>query len=322
MQANFVRILIAGPVAAMLLIFSISDVSADVLRIGRAATNFGYIPFEVGMAAGIYKQNGLDIELTDFGGAAKVQQAIAAGAADIDLGAGTDIGFIAKGAPELAIASITSSPSFLAIVVGVDTDIRTIDDLKGKRLAVTTAGSLTFWLAEELNRVHAWKESDAVTGIPLGGNGPMIAALKTHQVDGVISSSGVAYSLDEQGQARFLTPASAYTSDFEFLTVLASTSVLEKAPDSVRRFLKSWYETVAYMKQHRDETVSIASKTTGYSKHVEEREYDLLMPHFSTDGKFNPEALQRLQTIFADLKITDAKTDIVKLVTERYLDNK
>jgi hypothetical protein len=73
------------------------------------------------------------------------------------------------------------------------------------------------------------------------------------------------------------------------------------------------------MKTHKNETVSIGSKVTGLSQNVEEHEYDLLMPHFSTDGKFKPNALERLRAIFADLKITDGPPDFATLTTERFL---
>jgi hypothetical protein len=73
------------------------------------------------------------------------------------------------------------------------------------------------------------------------------------------------------------------------------------------------------MKAHRDETIAIGRKVTGLSQTVEEHEYDLLMPHFSTDGKFKPNALERLRVIFADLKITDGPLDVTKLTTEAFL---
>jgi ABC-type nitrate/sulfonate/bicarbonate transport system substrate-binding protein len=292
---------------------------ADPLRVGKAVVNFGFLPLDIGMAAGIYQRNGVEIEPFDFTGGAKQQQALTAGSIDIALGGGTDLAFIIKGAPERAIASVTSSPGFLGITVGTDANIRDIDGLKGKKLGVTTPGSLTFWLVEELNRVRGWG-SDGAAPIVIGGNiATQTAAIKTHQIDGILANTGVGYAFEEQGIGRLLTPASSYASDFELFTILASTAVLEKNPDGVRRFLRSWYETVGYMKAHRDETVAIGSRVTGFSPKVEEREYDLLMPRFSTDGRFKPEALERLRGIFADLKITDAPLDLAKLTTEEFL---
>lgn len=305
--------------AAMLTLAAAGGAGAEPLRVGKAVVNFGFLPLDVGIEAGIYKQNGLEIEPYDFTGGAKQQQAITAGSIDIALGGGTDLAFIVKGAPELAIASITSSPSFLGITIGNDANVRGIDDLKGKKLGVTSPGSLTFWLVEELNRVHGWSAEGAAPIVIGGQIATQTAAIKTHQVDGILANTGVGYWFEEQGIGRLVTPASAYAADFELFTILARNAVLEKNPDEVRHFLKAWYETVAYMKTHKDQTVAIGSKVTGLSQTVEEHEYDLLMPHFSTDGKFQPKALARLQSIFADLKITDGPLDIAKLTTEQYL---
>src|SRR6185312_9054215 len=127
-----------------------------------------------------------------------------AGAIDISLSAGPDMQFVAKGAPEIAIGSIAESPSFMAYVVGADSSVRGIDDLRGKKVGITSPGSLTDWLAEELNRVKGWtSERDRVTKAAVGGSTPaVIAALKTGQVDASVTSAQLGLQLEENGQGR------------------------------------------------------------------------------------------------------------------------
>jgi hypothetical protein len=43
------------------------------------------------------------------------------------------------------------------------------------------------------------------------------------------------------------------------------------------------------------------------------------MPMFSADGKFDAKSLEVMAQSFVDLKILDAKPDMAKLVTEKYL---
>ncbi len=319
MRRRAPRALAALLAAAALACLAAVGAHADPLRVGKAVVNFGYLPLDVGTAAGIYEKNGVAIAPFDFTGGAKLHQALTAGSIDIALGGGTDMAFILKGAPERAIASVTSSPSFLGITVGADTGIRDLDGLKGKKLGVTSPGSLTFWLVQELDRVRGWGDAGA-TPIVIGGSIAIdTAAIKTAQVDGVLANTGVGYALEEQGIGKLIAPTSAYVGELELFTIFASTTVMEKNPDGVRRFLRAWFDAVAYMKQHRDETVAIASKVTGFSRTVEARDYDLLMLQFSTDGRFKPQALARLRTIFADLKITDEPIDFAQLATEQFL---
>lgn len=310
-----------APLAAALLASALAaaPASAETLRVGKAVVNFGFVPVDVGKSQGIFNKYGLDLDEYDFTGGTKLQQALNAGSIDIALSGGTDLAFVVKGAPELAVGSITSSPGFLGITVGSDSGITSVAGLKGKKIGVTGTGSLTYWLVEELNRVNGWT-SDGATPVAIGGaTAIQNAALKTHQVDGFLANTGAGFWLEEQGTARFLVPASAYEGNFELFTIFASTAIIDKDPDGVRRFLKGWYESIAYMRSHKDEAVGITSKITGFSTSVESREYDLLMKDFSTDGRFNPRALERLRTIFADLKVLDGPVDFAKLTTEKFL---
>src|SRR5215475_10025920 len=62
------------------------------LRVGKAqAQQFAFVPVHVGVEAGIFKKHGLDLEIADFGGDAKLLQALAADSIDIALGGGPTI---------------------------------------------------------------------------------------------------------------------------------------------------------------------------------------------------------------------------------------
>ena len=71
--------------------------AAETLRVGKAvAEAFSFVPLDVGIRKGLFKQNGLEIEEISFAGDAKMQQAMAADSLDIALGSGPAMAFIAK----------------------------------------------------------------------------------------------------------------------------------------------------------------------------------------------------------------------------------
>jgi ABC-type nitrate/sulfonate/bicarbonate transport system substrate-binding protein len=293
---------------------------AEKLRVGKVvAQNFGFVPLNIGVETGIFKKLNLDIDEFDFGGGAKQQQAIVAGAIDIAIGGGTDFAFVQKGSPSLAVAAITSSAVFMGYIVGADVKATSLDDMKGRKIGVTTAGSLTRWLVDQLNRSKGWGDAGA-TPVPIGGDlATEIAALKTHQVDAFIDSPAIGYALEDQHAGRLLITCDAYIKNLQTFILYAHNSLIAKNPDAVKRFLEGWLQSIAYMKSHKAETVEIARKITGFTKPVEEREYDLLMPYFSTDGKFDQKALAATAQSFVDLKMLDAVPDMSKLYTERFL---
>jgi len=73
------------------------------------------------------------------------------------------------------------------------------------------------------------------------------------------------------------------------------------------------------MKKNRDETVKLAAEMTGFSRNVQAKEYDLTLPMYSNDGKFDAESLANLKRSFADLKLLDFEPDMTKLYTEKFL---
>lgn len=90
-------------------------------------------------------------------------------------------------------------------------------------------------------------------------------------------------------------------------------------PQAVRAFLKGWFETIAYERAHRDETIAYAVKAMRRSPAIETREYDLVMQEFSADGKFQASALTVMARSFVELGQLDSEPDLTKYYTEEFL---
>lgn len=297
--------------------------AAEKLRVGKAVIEvFGYIPLDVGMKYGFFAKEGLEIEEINFAGGPKLAQAMTAGAVDIGLSSGPAMAFTAKGAPEIAIATITASPGFMGLNVGKNFTGHSIDDLKGKKIGVVSTGSLTDWLVAELNRVKGWSaDGDRAVAVSIGGEPTAeLAAVKTGTVDATLGGIAEGYKYEEQGEGRLLAPVSVYVKELELFTIFASNAILQQNPDAIRRFLKAWYAAVDFMKTHKAETTEVTSAVIpGYTKGVSTRLYDGLMSQFSTDGRFTPGSLEKLRASFIDLKVLDPSADMSKLYTEAYL---
>src|SRR5258705_26550 len=169
--------------AAVAILTAASASAADKVRVGKAvAEAFSFVPPDVGMRNGIFQRNNLELELTAFTGDARMQQAAAADSIDLLLGSGPAMAFIAKGAPIKGVAPMAGPPLLLAVVVRPDGP-KTVADLKGKTVSVSTAGSLTYWLVSETARRRGWGPN-GITIAPMGAMPGQIAALKRRDIDG------------------------------------------------------------------------------------------------------------------------------------------
>jgi NitT/TauT family transport system substrate-binding protein len=306
-------------VIAIFAVFSFITLShaAETLRVGKAVPEaFSFTPVDVGIRKDIFRKNGLEIEETAFAGDAKLQQAMTSDSLDIGIGSGPALAFIVKGSPIKGVAAMAGPPLLLAIVVRPD-GAKTVADLKGKKIAVSTAGSLTYWLVSETARRQGWGPN-GIDIEPMGAMAGQIAALVRGDIDGVIMDLANAYDLEIRGQGRILVRFGDFK---EFIThvIFATDKLIATRPDAIRKFLVGWFETIAYMRAHKPETVEIDVQVLQKDKEIVSRTYDDVMPMFSDDGKFDPKGLATLARSFVELHTLPDEPDMSKLYTEAFL---
>ena len=133
------------------------------------------------------------------------------------------------------------------------------------------------------------------------------------------SAAALGFQLETTKQGRLLMTTADIVQDFLQHVIFASNKIVAENPDAVRRFLKAWFETVAFMKANKAETVEIAMSVTKFSPEVESKEYDLVMPMMFTDGHFPAAALKTIQELIVEMGLVASKPDMTKLYTEAYL---
>src|SRR4029077_20685742 len=293
--------------------------AADRVRVGKSVSQpFAFAPVEIGAVEGIWAKHDLDVETVIFAGDAKLQQGMVANSVDFGLGSGPAMGFLAKGVPAKAVGALANEPLSMGLIVSAAPDIQKPDDLKGKKIGVTTGGSLSDWLVRELSRQLGW----GGTGITPGALGAMtarVAALKRGKIDGVVLSASQGYGLEKTGDGRLLLKFGTYIKNFHTHVIFATDAMIAGKPDQVRRFLAGWKETIAFMAANKAETVRIARQVTGLDEAIESREYDAVMPMMARDLRFHARPLDVIGDSFPEMEIMPAKPDMRSLYTEEFL---
>lgn len=306
-------------VAAILGVARAADAATAVLVGNSSATAFNFMPLAYGIKLGNFAKNGVDVQPVNLEGAAKIYAAMIAGSIDMSLAAGTDIPFIMKGVPETGVGALAINPALLGLIVPWNSPIKTLADLKGKKVGVSTEGSLTEWVAFAAAAKAGLARSD-ITIVAVGSTtAPQVAALVTGQIDVAVSAAALGWNLEEQKKGRLLAAASDFVGPFLLNAIYARDDFLKQHPDAVRGFLKGWYETVNYMATHRAETVQFEKSIDSFSEAVDAKQYDVVMPSLSRDGTFPPAALAATAQSMVDLHMLPAKPDMMKFFTTRFL---
>ena len=306
-------------VLVALLVLAATSASAETLRVGKAGREaFSFVPVDIGVRTGIFKRHGLDVEIANFGGDAKLQQAMAADGIDIALGSGPGLAFIVKGSPVKGVAAMAGPPLLFALVVRNDDTIKTVDDLKGRKVGVSTVGSVTSWIISEVSRQRGWG-FDGIVQVPVGENAARVAAVRSKALDGCIVDLASALNYAERGEGRILLRFGDLVKDFIIHVIFATDKAIAEKPDALRGFLKGWFETIALMRRDTAKSVAIAAEVMGTDQPTAGRIYDELMPMFSDTGRFDPNALAVLRRSFVEMKTLPAEPDMGKLYTEAFL---
>ncbi|HLI19626.1 MAG TPA: ABC transporter substrate-binding protein, partial [Stellaceae bacterium] len=280
--------------------------------------SFTFGLLDVGIGSGAFKAQGFDIEAVTFSGAARVQQALTSNDIDIGLSTGQDMGFILKGLPAMTVAAISNKPYETDMLVRADSAIKTVADLKGKKVAVSNIRGYPSWLTIALSRHEGWGP-DGMTLVATGAQPASIAALKTGQVDAWAGDIGTSLQMEQSGEARIVVNFGDVVPPFMNTAMYATDILIKQHPDQVRRFIKGWLDTVAWARAHREETIALLLPVLNLKADIVGEIYDRLMPTESTDGRFDPVAMKTMPRAIVDLGILDTPPDVSKLYTEAFL---
>jgi ABC-type nitrate/sulfonate/bicarbonate transport system substrate-binding protein len=226
--------------------------AADIVRVGVGAVYPTYAVFFAGNNLGIYQKQNLDVQITTFRGGPATQEALAAGSIDVSAIAPAVVSLaVKKGVDEKVVALFTPTvPKGWYVMVPTNSPIKKIADLDGKTVGVTQKVSLTdFWA----HRVAAMSNV-SINTVPLGGG--VVPGLKAKQVDAAVVWPIYSYKsiIDRSLEPIFSLGDNLPPSISEGVAV--SGDMINKHPDTLKRWLFATSMTVSYMQSHEDWTES------------------------------------------------------------------
>jgi len=146
-----------------------------------------------------------------------------------------------------------------------------------------------------------------------------VAGLLTKNVEAIVGPVEGGYILEAKGQAK---PLLTFGDMKVFIThiIYAHNDMIQNHPQVVRRFVAAWFDTVAYMKTHKDETIRLTEPVTKLPPDIASKVYELETPALADNGRFEPKALAATMQSFLDVGVLDRLPDNPQaLYTEEFL---
>jgi NitT/TauT family transport system substrate-binding protein len=171
---------------------------------GKAA--FYYLPLTISEQLGYFKDEGLEVEISDFAGGAKALQALVGGSADVVSGAFEHT--INMQARNQFIEAFVLQGRAPQIALGVSTKnvphYKSLADLKGKKIGVSAPGSSTNMVANLVLSRAGIKASD-VSYVGVGTAAGALAALRSGQIDAMSNTDPVMTMLEQKGDVKIVS---------------------------------------------------------------------------------------------------------------------
>lgn len=206
--------------------------------------------------AKIYEKNGLDVELILLKGSGQTSTAILSGSIFASPVALPTVMLADLGGADLV--NIAHTVPGVQSKLLVKQEIKRPEDLKGKRIATSSLGSLGDFLFRYILRKHGIDPNRDVTWLSVGTPPERLQAL----VSGAIDAADVSYPSDAQGERmgyRALFDAGKEVV-YPSMSIVTRRKTTREDRDTVARMVRAHVEGIAYLKSHKDFSLKVLSK--------------------------------------------------------------
>ncbi len=258
----------------------------EKVRVGISNFSASYAPLFVAKKRGFYPEEGLAVEIILIPGLLGTQALIGG---SVDFGSASNPNAAVKGA-KLKIVYVFNDKPVMALIARPG--IKAIDELRGKRLGVSTIGSLDHgWLKELLPKVGLNPERD-VTFLGMGATGARFAAMKAGSIEATLAGTPANFLAQDAGFST-LARVGDHIEDIQ-ATIVATDDKLAQQGERARRFIRATVKGQRSFLANRKEAIEIIQELTGLKdRDLAAKVYDHHLYSIARDGAI-PERLQRI----------------------------
>jgi sulfonate transport system substrate-binding protein len=201
--------------------------------------------------------DGVDVTWLQSAGSNKANEALRAGAIDVGSTAGSAALLARSNGSPIQVISLYSQPEWAAIVVPGDSDIQSVEDLKGKRIAATKGTDPYFFLLQTLEEAGIGLDEVTVENLQHadGGN-----ALTTRAVDAWSGLDPIMAATEVENGTRLIYRNIDFNT-YGFLN--ATEDFINNHPDVAQVIVNAYEKARQWALAHPEETAAILAEYSG-----------------------------------------------------------
>lgn len=227
------------------------------IRVGVPSIGMSNIIIFITKEARLFEKYGLDAEVITMNGSGLSSKALIGGSIQIaPIATPTVINADLAGA-DMAILAHTMPGVIHALMV--KPEIKRVEDLKGKKIAVSTLGSLTDFLVRYIAKKKGLNPDRDFTLIQTGGDAERIMALSSGVVDAA-AMSHPAYGRARKMGFRMLWD-SAKEVNYPWMEITTRRATIKSDRDMIMNYVKAHLEGIAVFKKDREFSKKVIRKT-------------------------------------------------------------
>jgi NitT/TauT family transport system substrate-binding protein len=290
-----------------------------------------YLPLTIAERRGLFKEEGLDVEINDLAGGARSLQSLVGGSVDVVTGAYEHtIRMQAKGQDIRAVVELGRFP---AIVIAVRKEkagqIKSAADFKGAKIGVTAPGSSTALTVQYAMVKAGLKPTDAAY-VGVGGGAGAVAAMKKGEIDVISHLDPVIAKLEADGDIQILIDTrteagtrALFGGSNPAAVLYTQQDFIERNPNTTQRLVNAFMKSLKWVNSATPEEIADAVPPEYHlgDKPLYLKAVANSKEAYSRDGIVSPQGmasiLDMLKTL--DPELQNAKVDVAKTFDDRFV---
>ena len=262
----------------------------ETVRVGIPGKLVDFSPFYVGLKTGIYRSEGLEPQFIVMRSGI-IFPALLSGELDFTTLYGSTIRSAVSGLPVRVIATLITKQSFFLYS---RQDIRRVQDLKGKRVAISNFASSTDNSARAALKHYGLEPLRDVTLIAMGDTNVRFQALTSGAIEAAILTPPYTVMAEQKGLNN-LVWLGDILGDVPSNGLSTTTKKLKEQSDQVYRMLRAMIRSMIYTREHRQESLPILMKEfPGLDRATLAGTLDFYIKAMSPDGRIGEAVVHEL----------------------------